>query len=441
MENELIDIAEDIVKLSDTSADVVIFYNNYLFQRYANSFIHQSTLEKSYLIGVRLRYDNKFSIFWTNSRNKEHLSYLIKTAKKSLMESNYIFPMTKKQIANYEYAYDEYEINPDITSKIIKEIILIGKDYKSFGNLYTGFQHVLLFSSDGFSAYNKVSISNLTINYMNKVSSWSQYSSYRFSDILENYENTARDCLEKLKLNENVSEIEPGKYDVILTSLAFSDILEIINYYALSGLNYYESLSPFSGKIGEKIFSEKFNLYDEPLNKNLFSIGFDFEGNIKNNIAVIENGILKNIALNNKYAKLLNLENSACAFSFSSDFAIFSHLHLKGGDKTLKEIIENTERGVLVNRIWYINLVEPMSLTITGMTRDGLFLIENGKLKSGLKNMRFNESFIDALNSDIELSSEEKLIVNSNFYEFFPRGIILPDIKIPNFYFISKTEF
>ncbi|MCS7245231.1 MAG: TldD/PmbA family protein [candidate division WOR-3 bacterium] len=441
MENELINIAEDILKLSDTSVDIVIFYNHYLFRRYANSFIHQSTLEKTYLIGVRLRYDNKFSVFWTNSRDKEHLSYLIKTAKKSLKESNYILPMTKKQIADYEYAYDEYEIVSDTTSKIIKDIIYIGKDYRSFGNLYTGFQHILLFSSDGFSAYNKVSINNLTINYMNKTSAWSQYSSYKFSDILENYESIAKDCLEKLKLSENISEIEPGKYDVILTSLAFSDILEIINYYALSGINYYEGLSPFSGKIGKRIFSERFNLYDEPLNKGLLPIGFDLEGNIKANIPVIENGILKNVALNNKYAKLLNLENTACAFSFSSDFAIFSHLHLKGGNKPLKKIIEDTERGVLVNRIWYVNLVEPTSLTITGMTRDGLFLIEDGKLKSGLRNMRFNQSFIDALNSEVELSSDEKLIVNSNFYEFFPKGMILPDIKIPNFYFISKTEF
>jgi len=439
--DKLLSIAEDIIKLSDTSTDVIIFYNEFLFQRFSNSFIHQSTYEENYLIGVKLKYDNKVSIFWTNSTDKENLSYLIKKAKNSLKEEEFIFKLTKKQIQNYEYAYDEFEINPEQSSKIIQEIIKIGNNYKAYGNFYSGFQHALLLSSDGFEGYNKTSINHLTINYINSNSSWSQYSSYKFSDILENYEKVAKNCLNMAILNENISEIEPGKYDVIFTSLALSEIIDLINYYGFSSKNYYDGLSPFSGKLNEKIFSEKINLYDEPLNKNLFPIGFDFEGNLKKNSVVIENGVLKSIALNNKYSKLLNLENNACSVSLSSEFPLFLHLHLKGGNKSLEDIIRETERGILINRVWYVNLVEPKSLTLTGMTRDGLFLIENGKLKCGLKNMRFNESFIKAFNNVVDISNEEKVIVSSNFYEFYPRAHLLPDIKISDFNFISKTEF
>ncbi len=438
-EDKLFQIAEEIIKLSDMTTDVIIISNNYLFQRFANSFIHQPTYEENYLIGIRIRDGNKLSLVWTNSTNKENLSYLLKKAKSFLIEDEHITPLKKKEIPSFNFAYDEFDLNADEGARIIEEVIKIGKNYKAFGNFYKGFQHILMLSSDGFEGYNKTSICHITVNYINGTSAWSQYSSYKISDILENYKLIAEDCLYKANLNKNLSEIEPGQYTVIFSSLALYDILEIINYFAFSSKNYYDNLSPFRDKLNQKIFSEKINLYEKPL--NIFPIGFDFEGNIKQNFPVIENGILRNIALNNKYSNLLNLQNNACANIPFSEHAIFSHLYLKGGDKPLEKIIEETEKGILVNRVWYVNLVEMQSLTLTGMTRDGLYFIENGKIKYGLKNMRFTQSFIEAFNNIEEISNSERIIVNSNFYEFFPRGFILPDVKISKFHFISKTEF
>jgi len=439
--NELLNIAEQIIRISKFSTDIVIFYNEYLFQRFANSFIHQSTFEENYLISVRIRTENKYAIFYINNFDIEKIKELLKKSENSMIESEFLFPLEKKEIPKYEFAFDNFELNPDESSKIIKEIIKIGGNYKAFGNFYRGFQHVFVLSSDGFEAYNKTSINHLTINYINSNSAWSQYSSYKFSDILENYEKFAKNCLNMAILNENPIEIKEGRYDVILSSLALSDIIDYLNYFALSSKNYYEGISPFSGKLNEKIFSEKINLYEEPFNLLLFPIGFDFEGNVKKKVSIIENGILKNIALNNKYSKLLNLENNACSNIPFQDYPIFLHLHLKGGNKSLEDIIKETERGIFINRIWYLNLVEPMSFTLTGMTRDGLFLIEDGKIKSAIKNMRFTQSFIEVFNNVIDISNEEKLIVNSNFYEFYPRGSIIPDIKVSNFNFISKTDF
>jgi predicted Zn-dependent protease len=440
-DNELLNIAEQIIRISKFSTDIVIFYNEYLFQRFANSFIHQSTFEENYLISVRIRTENKYAIFYINNFDIEKIKELLKKSENSMIESEFLFPLEKKEIPKYEFAFDNFELNPDESSKIIKEIIKIGGNYKTFGNFYRGFQHVFVLSSDGFEAYNKTSINHLTINYINTSSAWSQYSSYKFSDILENYEKFAKNCLNMAILNENPIEIKEGKYDVILSSLALSEIIDYLNYFALSSKNYYEGISPFSGKLNEKIFSEKINLYEEPFNLLLFPIGFDFEGNVKKKISIIENGVLKNIALNNKYSKLLNLENNACSNIPFQDYPIFLHLHLKGGNKSLEDIIKETGRGIFINRIWYLNLVEPMSFTLTGMTRDGLFLIEDGKIKSAIKNMRFTQSFMEVFNNVIDISNEEKLIVNSNFYEFYPRGSIIPDIKVSNFNFISKTDF
>jgi predicted Zn-dependent protease len=440
-DNELLNIAEQIIRISKFSTDIVIFYNEYLFQRFANSFIHQSTFEENYLISVRIRTENKYAIFYINNFDIEKIKELLKKSENSMIESEFLFPLEKKEIPKYEFAFDNFELNPDESSKIIKEIIKIGGSYKAFGNFYRGFQHVFVLSSDGFEAYNKTSINHLTINYINTNSAWSQYSSYKFSDILENYEKFAKNCLNMAILNENPIEIKEGKYDVILSSLALSEIIDYLNYFALSSKNYYEGISPFSGKLNEKIFSEKINLYEEPFNLLLFPIGFDFEGNVKKKISIIENGALKNIALNNKYSKLLNLENNACSNIPFQDYPIFLHLHLKGGNKSLEDIIKETGRGIFINRIWYLNLVEPMSFTLTGMTRDGLFLIEDGKIKSAIKNMRFTQSFIEVFNNVIDISNEEKLIVNSNFYEFYPRGSLIPDIKVSNFNFISKTDF
>ena len=438
---EIFNMAEQIIRISNFSTDVIIIYNEYLFQRFANSFIHQTTFDENYLISVRIRTENKYAVFHINNFDIEKIKVILKKSENSMIEGEFLSPLEKKEIPKYEFAFDDSELNPDESSKIIKEIIKIGGNYKTFGNFYRGYQHIAMLSSEGFEAYNKSSISHLTINYMNTNSAWSQYSSYKFSDILENYEKLAKNCLNMAILNENPIEIKEGKYDVILSSLALSEIIDYLNFFALSSKNYYEGTSPFSGKLNEKIFSEKISLYEEPYNLLLFPIGFDFEGNVKKKISIIENGVLKNIALNNKYSKLLNLENNSCSNIPFQDYPLFLHLHLKGGNKSLEDIIKETERGIFVNRIWYLNLVEPINFTLTGMTRDGLFLIEDGKIKSAIKNMRFTQSFIEVFNNVIDISNEEKLIVNSNFYEFYPRGSIIPDIKVSNFNFISKTDF
>ncbi|MEO0194948.1 MAG: metallopeptidase TldD-related protein [candidate division WOR-3 bacterium] len=102
----------------------------------------------------------------------------------------------------------------------------------------------------------------------------------------------------------------------------------------------------------------------------------------------------------------------------------------------------NTERGLIITRFWYVNLVDVQSLTFTGMTRDGVFVVENGKIVGSMKNMRFNESLFNALNNVLDVSREEELIGESTWYDtHFPRGTILPTVKIKDFNFSSPTSF
>jgi len=164
---EIFNMAGQIIRISNFSTDVIIIYNEYLFQRFANSFIHQTTFDENYLISVRIRTENKYAVFHINNFDIEKIKVILKKSENSMIEGEFLSPLEKKEIPKYEFAFDDSELNPDESSKIIKEIIKIGENYKTFGNFYRGYQHIAMLSSDGFEAYNKSSISHLTINYMN----------------------------------------------------------------------------------------------------------------------------------------------------------------------------------------------------------------------------------------------------------------------------------
>jgi len=112
------------------------------------------------------------------------------------------------------------------------------------------------------------------------------------------------------------------------------------------------------------------------------------------------------------------------------------------GDLSIDEMIRSTERGILVTRFHYTNVVEPMAFVLTGMTRDGTFLIENGALVKGIKNLRFTDSMLDALSSISAISRDLSLVAETSWYGHrFPRGFLVPAIKLERFNFTGKTEF
>ena len=217
--------------------------------------------------------------------------------------------------------------------------------------------------------------------------------------------------------------IEPGKYTVILEPLAASDILSNMfrGFDARSADEGRSFMSKKGGgtRLGEQLFSENVNIYSDPMNPELPSPTWSGDGLTLKKTQWVEKGVVKNLSYSRFWAAKKGVE----PIPFSRSIVI------EGGTQSLKDLIKSTEKGILVTRFWYIRSVDPQTLLLTGLTRDGTFYIENGEIKFPIKNFRFNESPIIMLNNVEALGKSVRT----------GSGMI-PPMKIKDFTFSSLSD-
>ncbi len=451
MRERLYDIAHQVLRLSDADGtEVLVQYTDDLLSRYANSFITQNSREKFFSIAVRLRYGNRAGIASTDGLDRESLARLVKSAKEIALNSPEDPDLPEvpgpAEFPDYPPSFDENlpELDPDRAARIIREVIERGKPFRAFGNVSQGYVHYLFLTSEGFEGYHKSSRVSISINYMDDTftqSGWAQGVSYRFSDIEESFMELADKSYTKAQLNKDPIEWKPGKYTVIVENIGLDEILMMMGWLGLSGKAYYEGTSFLKGKLGEKVFSDKLTIVDDPSDPYLFTMPFDFEGVAKKPITLIDRGIFKTPALDRRYARKLGMESTGHAVTPFHSMPYPLHMKVLEGDKTLDEMIEETDYGLLITRFWYVNTVDPSSFTLTGLTRDGTFLIENGRITKAVKNLRFTQSFMEAFNNIEALENRSIPVSESNYYYFYPTAIRTPSMKIRDFTFTSVSEF
>ncbi len=230
-------------------------------------------------------------------------------------------------------------------------------------------------------------------------------------------------AIQKARASAEAQAIEPGKYTVILEPLAASNLLGgIVNQMdARSAGEGRSFLSKQGGgtRLGEKLFDERVNVYSDPTHPEVPVSPWTGDGLPRKKMTWIENGVVKNMVYSRYWAEKNGVE------SIPSPGAII----MDGGNESLAELIRSTERGVLVTRFWYIRTVDPQTLLVTGLTRDGTFFIENGQIKFPVKNFRFNESPIVMLNNIEAMGKPERV-----------NGSMIPPMKIREFTFTSLSD-
>jgi len=242
---------------------------------------------------------------------------------------------------------------------------------------------------------------------------------------------------QKAVASRNPTAIEPGAYTVILEPQAVADLVPQLGG-AFNARSADEGRSPFSKrgggtKIGEKIVDERVTIYSDPTDADLLAQPFDGEGfPLKRNVW-IENGILKNLSYSRFWAQKQGKEptgggGGGGGGGFFGGFP--GGLKMVGGTKSTDELIAGTERGILVTHFFYIRFLDPRTVLLTGLTRDGTFLIENGKITRSLKNFRWNESPLFMLSKLVELGRAEPTAA----------GQVMPSIKARDFTFTSLSD-
>lgn len=238
---------------------------------------------------------------------------------------------------------------------------------------------------------------------------------------------------------DRVEDLQSGTYDVILEPPAIAEVFDWMNMIAFTGQSYEDGSSFFVGNLGKRILGENFTLVDDALDPAFLPFPFDIEGLPKRRVALVEKGVPITPVLDKAWADRLGMEPTAHAWHLGSpEHGAAFHLSLAGGDTTREEMIASTRLGIWVTRFNYVNgLLEPKTALMTGTTRDGTFLIRDGKVAARLPNLRWTQSMVEAF-SNIESLSRDRCIVGT-WYNMYG-GTLAPVVKVRGWNITGKQE-
>lgn len=228
--------------------------------------------------------------------------------------------------------------------------------------------------------------------------------------------------------------VDPGSWTVILEPSAFGELFVYLAEH-FSAQTFDEGASFCSDGLDRSYFAENVNVSDDYAHALNPGMPFDFEGHPTMQLPLVEHGVVRNVVTDSYYAHKLERPNSGHALPAPNSYGPQArNLVVGAGTKSLDQLVAETKRGLLITRFWYIRTVDQKKAVVTGMTRDGTFLIEEGKIARGVRNLRFNQSILECLRH-CEFASEQK---RTGSYHY---SLVAPAVKIENFRFSSTTEF
>ncbi len=246
--------------------------------------------------------------------------------------------------------------------------------------------------------------------------------------------DVGRRAAHKAKDSAAPQSVEPGEWTVILEPAAFGELLSyLVGHF--SAQSYDEGSSFCSDGLDRKYFDESVTIHDDYSHPLAPGMPFDYEAQPKERLALVDGGVVRNIVTDSYYAKKLSRPNTGHALPAPNAWGPQAiNIVVSPGAKSTEELISETTRGLLISRFWYIRTVDQKKTIVTGMTRDGTFLIEHGRITGGVRNLRFNQSIVEALGAASFSSDQHR----TGQYSY---SLVVPAAKIERFTFTSTTEF
>lgn len=414
--------------------------------RFANSFIHQNVSETNSKTYFRAILGKKIGVAITNSFKRDDLKRAlenaIEIAKNQRENPDFTtLPSQQKYTKIRTHLKKTASFTPAQRALEVKKIFdrATKHNLTVAGSFSTGESEIAVMNSNGVKCYQPLSAATINVVIMSDNSSG--YAEALNRDVAEiDVEKLSEVAIQKCLESRNPKGLEPGEYDVILEHTAVANLLEWMNYIGLGSKSFQEKTSFLADKIGQKIMGDNISIYDDGNDDSAIAFPFDFEGVAKKKVNLIQKGIAKGVVYDSISAKKDKVKSTGHALTADiAEGALALNLFVKAGTSSKEKMIESCDRGLLITRFHYINgLLDTRNALMTGMTRDGTFWIENGKIQHGVKNLRFTESMLKAF-SNVEQISRDRKIVNSWWEDL--GCIVCPSMLIKNFKFTGKTEF
>jgi predicted Zn-dependent protease len=427
--------------------EVTCFAQDSGLTRFANSAIHQNVAETNQRVIVRCVIGNRIGVAVTNSLNKAELVQTVRNACSiaKMRPENPDWPGLPKP-AKYKMLdnFDEAtaKASPMQRARAVKSMIKITDRLKqgAAGALSTTVTETAVVNSNGVEAYHAGT--SASVNFIAMSDDSSGYGA-GLSPALGSLDTKglAAVAAEKCRRSVHPQSIDPGEYEVILEPVAVASLLEWLNYVGLRNKPVLQKMSLLSGKFGKKITSELVSWYDNAFEPGGIGLPFDFEGVPRRKVMYIDKGVATDTVWDRLSAAKEGRKPTGHAYTADQmgEGGIGLNLCMRAGTAKREEMIRSVKKGILVTRFHYINgFIDQPRGVLTGMTRDGTFLIRNGEIVCGIKNLRFTDAMPRAFGTAVAISKERELV--DSWWSSIGCAIA-PAVHLKSFRFSGKTDF
>ncbi len=427
--------------------------------RFANNTIHQNVADENYMVSIRPVIGKKTARATTNKLDAESLKRATQSAEaitRVQQPDPDLLPMAEPERERPDerspnrWFEQTAAITPQDRAVAVDKIVQVAKrDKLVTAGIYASSRIVeAIFNSRGLAQYHQQTSSEISITMLADDSSgWQKFNSsdVRNLDPVSLAETAAR----KARESAHPNELPPGKYTVILESAAVLDLIGFM-FYDFGGLAVLDQRSFLNNRVGTKLFGENVSIWDDAYHPLQSGPAFDGEGVRRQRVQLVDKGVVRSLVYargtaekmkkSEHAAKVGDIRPTGHGLPLPNEIGeVPLNIVLDGGSEakrqTVDQMIASTERGVLITRLWYIREVDPYEKILTGMTRDGTFLVENGRIKQGIRNFRFNQSLVallsgvEALGTPVRASGEESF------------DMVVPPMKVRDFNFTEVTRF
>jgi len=458
------DIFERIRRFSSADEVEAIFTGSrFALTRFANNAIHQNVEEENAAVSIRANFAGRTARATTNQFDDESLQRAV-AASENLARVQApdadLLPMPTSEEANAagegaratRFFDRTAALTPADRSEVVEGIVSVaGKHKLTTAGIYsTSESGEGIFNSRGLANWHRQTLAEVSITMLAEDSSgWQKLNSPDVSNLDPRW--LAETAAQKAVESAHPREIAPGKYTVILEPAAVLDMVGFM-FWDYSGVAILDQRSFLNDRIGTQLFGENINISDDAAHPLQAGSPFDGEGMTRQRVPLVENGVVKRVVYaratarkmkNSEYAgKVGPIEATGHGFPLPNEVGEMPLNIVFGGvfggpenPQSVEQMVASTERGVLVTRLWYIREVDPYEKIVTGMTRDGTFLVENGKVQCGLRNFRFNQSLITMLSNVEAMSAPVRACGEESF------DMVTPAMKVKEFNFTEATKF
>jgi predicted Zn-dependent protease len=484
------DIFSRIRKFATADEVECLFYaGDSALTRFANNTIHQNVAEENYGVSVRTVFGGRTARATTNRFDDESLRDVVKASEvlarvqepdadllpvpksdkacPELVEGNVrptqsaprstpsipsvaqgrLHDSNNLSVPSRHFA-ETAALTPAQRAEAVGQIVAVAQKNKlTAAGIFASSESVEgIFNSQGLSQWHTQTSAEISITMLATDSSgWQKANSPNVRNL--DPIALAQVAAEKAAKSAAPREVPPGKYTVILEPSAVLDTVGF-GFFDFGGLAILDQRSFLSNRIGTQLFGENINIWDDVAHPEQSGSPFDGEGLPRKRLKLVENGVVRQLVYARATAERMKksehagkvgpIEATGHGFPIPNEMGeapMNIVFEAPRDPKTVEEMIASTERGILVTRLWYIREVDPYEKILTGMTRDGTFLVENGKISSGLRNFRFNQSLIEMLSNVEQMSTPVRASGEESF------DMVVPAMKVRDFNFTEVTKF